>query len=80
VLFGPAYKGIPLVVAVSMELAERGHDVGFCFNRKEAKDHAREAASSGEPQGRRSRAHRGRRDHAARPSAKRCRCFAALRT
>ena len=39
VLFGPAYKGIPLVVAVSMELAERGHDVGFCFNRKEAKDH-----------------------------------------
>ncbi|HEX7669986.1 MAG TPA: orotate phosphoribosyltransferase [Polyangiaceae bacterium] len=39
VLFGPAYKGIPLAVAVSMELAERGHDVGFCFNRKEAKDH-----------------------------------------
>ncbi|HVU03411.1 MAG TPA: orotate phosphoribosyltransferase [Polyangiaceae bacterium] len=39
VLFGPAYKGIPLVAAVSMELAERGHDVGFCFNRKEAKDH-----------------------------------------
>src|SRR6478735_7619730 len=39
VLFGPAYKGIPLVAAVSMELSERGHDVGFCFNRKEAKDH-----------------------------------------
>jgi orotate phosphoribosyltransferase len=39
VLFGPAYKGIPLVVATSMALAERGHDVGFCFNRKEAKDH-----------------------------------------
>jgi orotate phosphoribosyltransferase len=39
VLFGPAYKGIPLVVATSIELAERGHDVGFCFNRKEAKDH-----------------------------------------
>ena len=39
VLFGPAYKGIPLVAATSIELAARGHDVGFCFNRKEAKDH-----------------------------------------
>jgi orotate phosphoribosyltransferase len=39
VLFGPAYKGIPLATAVSMELADRGHDVGFCFNRKETKDH-----------------------------------------
>jgi orotate phosphoribosyltransferase len=39
VLFGPAYKGIPLVVATAMALAERGRDVGFCFNRKEAKDH-----------------------------------------
>jgi orotate phosphoribosyltransferase len=39
VLFGPAYKGIPLVVATSMELSRRGRNVGFCFNRKEAKDH-----------------------------------------
>jgi orotate phosphoribosyltransferase len=39
VLFGPAYKGIPLAVATSMKLNQRGHDVGFCFNRKEAKDH-----------------------------------------
>jgi orotate phosphoribosyltransferase len=39
VLFGPAYKGIPLVVATAMALSERGRDVGFCFNRKEAKDH-----------------------------------------
>ena len=39
VLFGPAYKGIPLVTAVSMAFAERGRDVSFCFNRKEAKDH-----------------------------------------
>ena len=39
VLFGPAYKGIPLVVATSMELARRGRNVGFAFNRKEAKDH-----------------------------------------
>lgn len=39
VLFGPAYKGIPLVVSTAVALAERGHDVGYCFNRKEAKDH-----------------------------------------
>ena len=39
VLFGPAYKGIPLVVAVATAFAERGRDVEFCFNRKEAKDH-----------------------------------------
>jgi orotate phosphoribosyltransferase len=40
VLFGPAYKGIPLAAATAMQLhAEFGHDVGFCFNRKEAKDH-----------------------------------------
>ncbi len=39
VLFGPAYKGIPLVAATSMEFAARGREVGFCFNRKEAKDH-----------------------------------------
>lgn len=38
-LFGPAYKGIPLVVATAMALSERGRDVPFCFNRKEAKDH-----------------------------------------
>lgn len=38
-LFGPAYKGIPLVVAVAMAFAERGRDVEFCFNRKETKDH-----------------------------------------
>lgn len=39
VLFGPAYKGIPLVVTTSMALFESGHNVTFCFNRKEAKDH-----------------------------------------
>jgi orotate phosphoribosyltransferase len=38
-LFGPAYKGIPLVVATALALATRGRDVPFCFNRKEAKDH-----------------------------------------
>lgn len=39
VLFGPAYKGIPLVVTASAALAARGHNVAFMFNRKEAKDH-----------------------------------------
>lgn len=39
VLFGPAYKGIPLVVAASVALARRGRDVAYAFNRKEAKDH-----------------------------------------
>lgn len=39
VLFGPAYKGIPLVVAIAMVFAERGRELPFCFNRKEAKDH-----------------------------------------
>ena len=40
VLFGPAYKGIPLVVAVALALLEEhGIDARFCFNRKEAKAH-----------------------------------------
>ena len=40
VLFGPAYKGIPLVVATAMSLSSKyGKNVAFCFNRKEAKDH-----------------------------------------
>ena len=50
VLFGPAYKGIPLVVTTAMALAERhGHDVGFCFNRKEAKDHGEGGVLIGRP-------------------------------
>ena len=40
VLFGPAYKGIPLVVAASIALSrEHGRELAYCFNRKEAKDH-----------------------------------------
>jgi orotate phosphoribosyltransferase len=40
VLFGPAYKGIPLAVATAMALHDvHGRDIGFCFNRKEQKDH-----------------------------------------
>lgn len=45
-LFGPAYKGIPLVTAISMSLAGR-RDVSFCFNRKEAKDHGEGGALVG---------------------------------
>lgn len=40
VLFGPAYKGIPLAAATALALqTKHGKDVGFCFNRKEAKTH-----------------------------------------
>ncbi len=39
VLFGPAYKGIPLAAATAMALAENGHNVPFSYNRKETKDH-----------------------------------------
>jgi orotate phosphoribosyltransferase len=38
-LFGPAYKGIPLAVATAAALHRRGIDVGFAFDRKEVKDH-----------------------------------------
>ena len=39
VLFGPAYKGIPIAVSTSMALGMMGSDVSFAFNRKEVKDH-----------------------------------------
>ena len=39
VLFGPAYKGIPLAVSAAAALAKEGLDAPFFFNRKEAKDH-----------------------------------------
>ncbi len=38
-LFGPAYKGIPLVAGTSIALAEQGCNFPYCFNRKEQKDH-----------------------------------------
>ncbi|HEY1231619.1 MAG TPA: orotate phosphoribosyltransferase, partial [Ramlibacter sp.] len=38
-LFGPAYKGIPLAAAVAIELARMGRNVPYAYNRKEAKDH-----------------------------------------
>ena len=38
-IFGPAYKGIPLAAALAVELARLGVNVPFAYNRKEAKDH-----------------------------------------
>lgn len=38
-VFGPSYKGVPLAVGTALALAEGGRDVGFSFDRKEAKDH-----------------------------------------
>lgn len=48
-LFGPAYKGIPLVSAIAIALAEMGHNYPFCFNRKEAKDHGEGGMLVGAP-------------------------------
>jgi len=39
VLFGPAYKGIPLAAGAAIALAGHGRNVPYCYNRKEAKDH-----------------------------------------
>ncbi|MDD3763471.1 MAG: orotate phosphoribosyltransferase [Nevskiales bacterium] len=52
-LFGPAYKGIPLVTAVAIALSEQGRDVPYAYNRKEAKDHGEGGTLVGaEPRGR----------------------------
>ncbi|MDR7270545.1 orotate phosphoribosyltransferase [Pelomonas saccharophila] len=48
-IFGPAYKGITLAAAVSMELARRGHNRPFAYNRKEAKDHGEGGTLVGAP-------------------------------
>lgn len=48
-LFGPAYKGIALAAATAMALAERGLDVPFSYNRKEAKDHGEGGTLVGAP-------------------------------
>ncbi|MEY3219241.1 MAG: orotate phosphoribosyltransferase [Pseudomonadota bacterium] len=50
VLFGPAYKGIPLVAATSMALFQQFQlDMPFCFNRKEIKDHGEGGVLVGAP-------------------------------
>ena len=52
-LFGPAYKGIPLAAAVAIELARLGRNVPYAYNRKEAKDHGEGGTLVGaEPRGR----------------------------
>ncbi|MDO4936568.1 MAG: orotate phosphoribosyltransferase [Sutterellaceae bacterium] len=48
-LFGPAYKGIPLVSTVAMNLARLGLDCPWAFNRKEAKDHGEGGTVIGAP-------------------------------
>ncbi|TSE25316.1 Orotate phosphoribosyltransferase [Tepidimonas sediminis] len=48
-IFGPAYKGIPLAAALAVELARRGHNKPFAFNRKEAKDHGEGGTLVGAP-------------------------------
>lgn len=48
-LFGPAYKGIPLATALSVALAARGRDVPVAFNRKEAKAHGEGGTLIGAP-------------------------------
>lgn len=50
VLFGPAYKGIPLTVAASMALSDRyGAEIRYCSNRKEVKDHGDKGILLGSP-------------------------------
>ncbi|MCM1159069.1 MAG: orotate phosphoribosyltransferase [Bacteroidales bacterium] len=50
VLFGPAYKGIPLTVATTMAIAERyDEDIKYCSNRKEVKDHGDKGILLGSP-------------------------------
>jgi orotate phosphoribosyltransferase len=49
VLFGPAYKGITLAAASAIGLAGLGHNVPFCYNRKEAKDHGEGGSLVGAP-------------------------------
>jgi orotate phosphoribosyltransferase len=48
-LFGPAYKGIPLATALGIEFARRGRDLPLAFNRKEAKDHGEGGTLIGAP-------------------------------
>ena len=49
VLFGPAYKGIPLAATTAMALAQQGHNLPFAYNRKEAKDHGERGMLVGAP-------------------------------
>ncbi len=48
-LFGPAYKGITLAAATAMTLAQKGHNIPYAYNRKEAKDHGEGGTLVGAP-------------------------------
>jgi orotate phosphoribosyltransferase len=48
-VFGPAYKGITLAAALAMQLARRGHNKPYAYNRKEAKDHGEGGVLVGAP-------------------------------
>src|SRR5512135_1210898 len=48
-LFGPAYKGIPLAAGTAIALAEQGRNIPYAYNRKEAKDHGEGGTMVGAP-------------------------------
>jgi orotate phosphoribosyltransferase len=48
-IFGPAYKGITLAAATAIALSEKGHNLPFSYNRKEAKDHGEGGVVVGAP-------------------------------
>ena len=84
VLFGPAYKGIPLTVATSMAISEHfGADIKYCSNRKEVKDHGDKGILLGSPiadgegryhRGRNNRRYFHRGDTSDHQGTGRCRC------
>jgi len=50
IVFGPAYKGIPLAASTAIALADQhGRDLPYCYNRKEAKDHGEGGTLVGAP-------------------------------
>ncbi|MFW5431847.1 MAG: orotate phosphoribosyltransferase [Methylophilaceae bacterium] len=48
-LFGPAYKGIPLVASIAIAFAKKGRNLPYAYNRKEAKDHGEGGSLVGAP-------------------------------
>lgn len=46
-LYGPAYKGIPLAAGTAIAMADSGRNIPYCFNRKEAKDHGEGGSTVG---------------------------------